>query len=292
MKECEKKVLEFIKDEISKKGYPPTMREICDALNIKSTSTVKKYIDSLEQQGHLKRDAAKPRALLITEKNFSQKMAASKAAISKETAEYRKNIENLITILGGAVETRNMEKGAHVIQIKEYTKIIGEDFRKHYPEYGLTAEKVNIIAAVSPLHDIGKIKVPDAILLKPGKLNIEEWDIMKQHTIWGCEILKELKDVWDEDYYDDCYDICRYHHEKWDGTGYPDGLAGDDIPISAQIVALADVYDALSNESCYKESIPKGIACNMILDGQCGQFNPKLLESFKRCIKKADIKID
>lgn len=292
MKEREEKVLEFIKNEISEKGYPPTIREICNALNIKSTSTVKKYIDSLEQQGYVKKDAAKPRAILITEKDFNQKNTVATVGLSEAEAKYRKNIECLLTILGGAIETRNMEAGAHVMKVKEYTKIIGEDFRKHYPEYGLTAEKIDIIAAASPLHDIGKIKVPDAVLLKPGKLSIKEWDIMKQHTTWGCKILEELKDVWDEDYYDDCYDICRYHHEKWDGTGYPDGLAGDDIPISAQIVALADVYDALSNDSCYKESFPKGIACNMILDGQCGQFNPKLLESFKRCIKKADIKID
>lgn len=196
----------------------------------------------------------------------------------------KKNNENLISALGAAVEARSMESGEHIFRVREYTRILAEDIRDHYPEYGLTDDAVTLIVTGSPLHDIGKIKIPDEVLLKPGKLTSEEWDTMKNHTVWGCEILEGIKSIWESDYYRYCYEICRHHHERWSGKGYPDGLAGDDIPISAQIVSLADVFDALVNDRVYKKAFPRDVAYNMIINGECGDFSPKLMASFERCI--------
>ena len=132
----------------------------------------------------------------------------------------------------------------------------------------------------SALHDIGKISIPDEILLKPGRLTLEEFAIMKEHTTKGCEILEKFKQE-DSDFYQYCYDICRYHHERYDGKGYPDHLKGDEIPVWAQVVSIADVFDALISPRCYKApyAIPKAV--DMIFNGECGTFSPKLLECFE-----------
>ena len=138
------------------------------------------------------------------------------------------------------------------------------------------------MANAAALHDIGKIAIPDNILLKPGKLTREEFEIMKTHTTKGCEILERFKQE-DSDYYRYCYDICRYHHERYDGKGYPDGLAGDEIPLWAQIVSVVDVYDALVSPRVYKAAFSVDEAFRMIYDGECGTFNPAVLE----CLKEA-----
>ncbi len=160
-----------------------------------------------------------------------------------------------------------------------------ETLQKQYRLLQLQAEKLrrsrsNVIVSASALHDIGKIAIPDAILLKPGKLTREEFEHMKTHTTKGGEILNNIKNVWDEEYGKVSYEICRYHHERYDGNGYPDGLKGEQIPVSAQIVAVADVYDALVNERVYKSAYPKEIAFQMIMTGECGVFSPKILDSF------------
>ena len=163
----------------------------------------------------------------------------------------------------------------------EFTNILAEKAAEKYPEYGLTPEKIAVIVAASPLHDIGKIAIKDSVLLKPGRLTDEEFEYMKTHTTKGCEILTQIAGTWSEEYEKISYEICRHHHERYDGKGYPDGLAGEDIPISAQLVSIADVYDALVSDRVYKKAIEKGKAYQMILDGECGTFSPRLIECFK-----------
>ena len=175
----------------------------------------------------------------------------------------------IIDILGTVVECRNLESGEHIKRVKDFTRILAEQMMNDYPEYELTQDKIDIIVSASSLHDIGKIAIPDNILLKPGKLTKDEYEYMKSHTTRGCEVLNNIQDVWDETYSKVSYDICRHHHERYDGKGYPDGLAGEEIPISAQLVSLADVYDALVSERVYKSI-----------------FSPKLLECFRKTKKK------
>lgn len=175
-----------------------------------------------------------------------------------------------------------MESGEHIRSVKEYTRILGECFREDYPEYNLSEQDIDIIVSASALHDIGKIAIPDSILLKPGRLTPDEYEYMKSHTVRGCEILDTIKHIWDENYAKVSYEICRYHHERYDGKGYPDNLVGDQIPISAQLVSVADVYDALVSERCYKEAFDKEEAFHMIINGECGVFSPKLMEVFRK----------
>ena len=138
------------------------------------------------------------------------------------------------------------------------------------------------MADASAMHDIGKITVPDTILLKPGRLTRDEFEVMKSHTTRGCDIIRMLSDIQDKDYFEYSYDICRHHHEKYDGNGYPDGLKGEDISIAAQLTGLADVYDALISERVYKAAYSMDKAFGMIVNGECGVFNPKLINCFRQ----------
>lgn len=194
---------------------------------------------------------------------------------------FKKSNETIIDLLGTMVEYRNLESGQHIRRVKKYTEILATEVMREYPEFDLTPEKVAVIVAASPLHDIGKIAIPDSILLKPGRLTEKEYEYIKSHTISGCEILDNIKDAWSEEYGRISAEICRHHHERFDGNGYPDGLAGSQIPISAHIVGVADVYDALINERIYKDAIPKDHAFQMIVTGECGAFSPKLMECFR-----------
>lgn len=203
-----------------------------------------------------------------------------------QAAKLQKSNTNIIDILGTVVESRNLESGEHVMRVKGYTEILAREMMKEYPEYGLTEKRIEVIVSASALHDIGKIAIPDNILLKPGKLTQDEYEYMKSHTTRGCEILSNIKDVWDEEYEKASYEICRHHHERYDGRGYPDKLKGDEIPVSAQLVSVADVYDALVNERVYKSAYSKEQAFSMIINGECGIFSPKLLECFRNCKKK------
>lgn len=196
-----------------------------------------------------------------------------------------KSNESVIDILGTVVEYRNLESGEHIKRVKGFTEILARELMKEYPEYGLTEKKIEMIVIASSLHDLGKIAIPDNILLKPAKLTEEEFEYMKSHTTRGSEILNNFKGVWDEDYQKVSYEICRHHHERYDGKGYPDGLAGEEIPISAQIVSIADVYDALVSERVYKNAFTKEEAFHMIVTGECGIFSPKLLECFRNTRK-------
>ena len=148
-----------------------------------------------------------------------------------------------------------------------------------YPEYGFTDAQIELMTNASALHDIGKIAIPDSILMKPGKLTDEEYTEMKKHTIYGCQLLENFKQE-ENEFYRYCYDICRYHHERANGKGYPDGLVEDEIPVWAQVVSIVDVYDALVSKRVYKDSFSIDDAIKMIHNGECGIFSQKLLECF------------
>lgn len=194
----------------------------------------------------------------------------------------------IIDLLGTMAEYRNLESGEHIQRVKIYTKILAEELIKEDPQCGLTPEKISVIVSASSLHDIGKIAISDTILLKPGKLTAEEYEYIKSHTICGCEILENIKDALSKEYAKISMEICRYHHERYDGNGYPDRLKGDEIPIHAQIVSVADVYDALVNERVYKAAYPKDRAFHMILNGECGIFSPTLLTCLTNCRKEME----
>jgi len=189
------------------------------------------------------------------------------------------NNDFLVNALSSVVEFRSLESGEHIKRVKNFTKIILTYLRKFYPEYNLTQEQVESIVNASSLHDLGKIAIPDNILLKPGKLTPSEFEEMKKHTVYGCEMLEKFKQE-DSEFYTYCYDICRYHHERYDGNGYPDKLVGEDIPIWAQVVSIVDVYDALVSKRVYKVPYAVEEACRMIHDGECGVFSPKILDCF------------
>lgn len=217
------------------------------------------------------------------------------ALLQKQAEKLKKSNDSILNALGSIVEYRNLEDHHHVQRVKDFSRILGERMAKLYPEYGLNQDKIDIIVATSALHDLGKIFIPDSILLKPGKLTNLEFDYVKSHTIRGAEALKNLADLWDEEYEVYAYDICMYHHERWDGSGYPEGLKEDDIPIAAQIVSVADVYDALITEKDYKKAYSFDLAYQMIIRGDCGMFSPKLMEAFRdarRDIEEVAQKLD
>lgn len=191
------------------------------------------------------------------------------------------NSTQMIDTLGTVVEFRSMESGMHIKRIKSFTKVLIQHVASFHPEFSLTEEKCKKIVSASAMHDVGKIAIPDCILLKPGKLNYDEFEFMKLHTVKGCKILENLSFLEDQEYYNYCYEICRSHHERFDGRGYPDGLTGEQIPVSAQVVALADVYDALVTERVYKKAFSKEIAFQMIKEGECGKFSVKMLQCFE-----------
>ncbi len=187
--------------------------------------------------------------------------------------------EFLINALSSVVEFRSLESGEHIKRVRYFTRILLNYLQKYYPEYGLTKDQINLIVKASALHDIGKITIPDSILLKPGKLTPQEFEEMKTHTTKGCEILEKFNQE-ETEFYHYCYDICRYHHERYDGKGYPDGLAGEEIPVWAQVVSIVDVYDALVSKRVYKLPYATNVAVEMIHNGECGVFSPKILECF------------
>lgn len=188
--------------------------------------------------------------------------------------------EILIDSLSNIVEFRNLETKQHIKRIREYVLCLGESIIKLYPEYELTSEEVEQISWASSLHDIGKIAIPDNIILKPGKLTEDEFELIKSHTSKGEEIICQAIQLNDKKIFDYACDIARHHHEKYDGKGYPDGLKGDEISIAAQIVSLVDVYDALTSKRVYKTAYEPDRAYQMIINGHSGTFSPKLLKAF------------
>ena len=198
--------------------------------------------------------------------------------VSDQIAEKEENNTLMVSILSNVVEIRNHESGDHIRNIRRITELLLHQLVQKTKAYHLSEEDIALIMTASSLHDIGKITIPEEILNKPGKLTKEEFEIMKTHSTAGAQILEQMKYGQDKPLYRYALEICRWHHERWDGHGYPDGLMGEEIPISAQIVAIADVYDALTSERCYKKAYDHTTAINMILNGECGAFNPLLLE--------------
>ncbi len=206
--------------------------------------------------------------------------------LQQQAEELKESNERIIEVLGTVVEYRNLEKRAHIKRVQEFTKILAEHMMKDYPEYELTEEKIRVIVSASALHDVGKVMIPDAILLKPGKLTEDEYEYAKSHSLRGYDIINGISEKWDAEYAKYSKEVTRCHHEKYDGSGYPDGLKGDEIPISAQLVSLADCFESLISESVYKSAIPFEDAFNMILQGECGVFSYKLLECFRKAKEK------
>ena len=198
--------------------------------------------------------------------------------ITNQVYEKEKNNRMMVGILSQIVEFRNGESGSHVLNINILTGMLLERLVQRTDKYNVTWSERLLITTASALHDIGKIGIDDKILNKPGRFTEEERKIMQEHTIIGARILENMEEYQDEELMRVAYQICRWHHERYDGKGYPDGLKGDEIPISAQVVALADVYDALVSERVYKKACSHEKAIQMILNGECGTFNPILLE--------------
>jgi response regulator RpfG family c-di-GMP phosphodiesterase len=210
-------------------------------------------------------------------KEMARRLHDQKKMLETQAQHLRRSNQFIIDALSTVVEFRNLESGEHIKRIRALVQIILESLRKYYP---LSNMEIETISSASVIHDIGKIAIPDNILLKPGKLTPEEFEIMKTHTTRGCEMLSAIENIEDKDYYAYCYDICRHHHERWDGGGYPDGLKGDEISVWAHATALADTYDALTSKRVYKDAIPHEEAVRMILNGECGAFDPNMMERF------------
>ena len=198
--------------------------------------------------------------------------------VSDQIRARENNTDMLVGVLSHIVEFRNGESGAHVRHIRIITEMLLHRLLEISSRYSITAEQQDMIPLASALHDIGKIGIDEKILNKPGKLTSEEFEVMKIHSMLGAEMLHDLDNFAKQPLLQTAYEIARWHHERWDGRGYPDGLKGDEIPISAQLVSLADVYDALTSERCYKKAFSHEKAVQMILNGECGAFNPLLLQ--------------
>ena len=198
--------------------------------------------------------------------------------VSDQIRARENNTDMLVGVLSHIVEFRNGESGLHVRHIRIITELLLHRLLEISSNYSITAEQQDMIPLASALHDIGKIGIDEKILNKPGKLTPEEFEVIKTHSMLGAQILYDLDNFSEQPLLQTAYEIARWHHERWDGRGYPDGLKGDEIPISAQLVSLADVYDALTSERCYKKAFSHEKAVQMILNGECGAFNPLLLQ--------------
>ena len=201
--------------------------------------------------------------------------------------EKEENNNIMIRIMSNILGSRNSESREHILHIKTATEMMLRQLVKLTDAYPLTEADIALITTASSLHDIGKIRIPEEILNKPGRLTDEEFQIMKTHSELGAAIIKDMDFPQDHPLVHTAWEISRWHHERWDGKGYPDGLKGEEIPISAQVVSIVDVYDALTSERCYKKAFDHDTAIQMILDGQCGQFNPILL----MCLKELSLQL-
>lgn len=222
---------------------------------------------------------------LIDQFNRRNKAAAAKAAKKEDILFSNEDLEEfsavLIEVLGAIIEYRGIESMQHIKRIRMYTQCLIECVAKNCRDYEIKDSDIKRISMASAVHDIGKIVIPDSILLKPGRLTPIEFETMKSHTTRGCEILKYMDTLRDKDFLRFCYEICRSHHERWDGNGYPDKLRGDAIPISAQVMAIADVYDALTTNNIYRPKFSHEQSVHMITTGECGSFAPRLLRCFE-----------
>ena len=197
--------------------------------------------------------------------------------------------QSVISSLATVVEERDENTGDHIQRTSDYVRMLAKAMIADGRSYRVSEEFMKNVLLAAPMHDLGKIRVPDAILNKPGRLTDEEYAVMKKHSAFGAEIIrKTLRGIEEEDYYTVAYNIARHHHERWDGKGYPDGLAGEDIPLEARMMALADVYDALVSKRVYKEAYSKEKACAILREGAGSQFDPELVQLFLQGLGDAD----
>lgn len=247
---------------------------------------VKRFVDENEKTAVITFHNAKviPNTIVNMERELRQKA-------QDETKQYWK----MVSLLAAVLNHNNLIETEHQDDICFYTKQVYLQLQKNYPEYGITEEEIENVSHLAPIHDIGKIRVPIEILNKNGKLTADEMGIVKQHPLTGAEMtLRFPRGTTTEKLNKYSYEICRYHHERYDGSGYPDGLKGDEIPLCAQVVGLVDAYDALVSVRPYKRKLKHEEAIRMIANGECGVFSKKLLQCFiaaamqKEWIKKAD----
>ncbi len=210
-------------------------------------------------------------------KSLSKTVKGQQVEISEKTNRIAELNRGMIEALSTAIEFRDVESGEHVRRIYDITDYL---LRHTDMGSGMTGEEIESISLAAIMHDVGKISISDSILNKPGRLTAEEFEIMKTHTVQGEKLLKNIPQLHDNAAYEYARDIARHHHERWDGKGYPDGLKGDEITVWSQVVSLADVYDALTSKRIYKDAYTPDEAMNMICNGECGTFNPKLLDCF------------
>ena len=218
-----------------------------------------------------------------------QKQRKLQVEIRAQVEERERNSRVVMSIISHVVENRNGESGPHVIHVEQITEVLLDKLTELTDAYNLTKEDKKEIVLASSLHDIGKIGIDEKILNKPGKLTQEEYEIMKTHTTLGAAMVRQVQLEEDDSLIQYVYEICRWHHEKWDGKGYPDGLKGNYIPISAQVVSIADVYDALVSERVYKKAYSHETAIQMIINGECGEFNPLLKECLLACQERIQL---
>lgn len=211
--------------------------------------------------------------------SLEEQLKEKTAELSESKRKLERFNDFLVNAISSIAEFRNFDSNEHIERIKFFTRLLMFHLRKMYPEYGITREQIETIVSASALHDIGKIAIQDSILMKPDKLTEEEYEIVKTHTTLGCEILGKIIQE-GNDFYQYSYDICRYHHERYDGGGYPEGLSGDDIPIWAQVVSIVHAFDDLVSKRVYKETYAVKEAIRMIHNGECGVFSPVVLDCF------------
>lgn len=198
--------------------------------------------------------------------------------VNQQMRENERQSGLMVDILSHIVEFRNGESGLHVLRIRRLTELLLRRLTKKTDQYSLSEQEISLVSLAAALHDIGKIAIPEQILNKPGRLTSEEFEVIKTHAMTGANMLKALPMHQSEPLLALAYEICRWHHERYDGRGYPDGLKGDEIPLSAQVVSVADVYDALVSKRVYKKAFPHEVAIQMIVTGECGTFNPLLIQ--------------
>lgn len=221
--------------------------------------------------------------LFRSRKALSDEVVRQQSEIMKQSHQILQLNMGMVESLATAIEFRSGESGAHIRRIRSITKLMLEQTELGN---GFSRDDIEQIAHAAMMHDVGKIAISDVILNKPGKLTDEEFEIMKSHTIQGAELLEKIPQMKDHKAFKYAYDIARHHHERWDGKGYPDGLNGDEISLWAQIVSIADVYDALVSKRVYKDAYAVNKAVEMICGGECGEFNPRILTAFVKVEKR------
>ena len=215
------------------------------------------------------------------EKNNTSDNAKADTNISSVKDEALSELEHeFAKMIGTLAEFRSFSRN-HIKRVREITKIICDTLISYFPESNLDKEDAECIADASCYHDVGKLLIPDDIILKPLKLTDAEFDVIKSHTTKGCEVLDNIKEFQTEKMYHYSWEICRYHHERYDGKGYPENLKGENIPLSAQIVSIADAFDALMTNTTYRKAIDFEKAYSMVMEGECGMFSPRITQCFK-----------